>query len=147
MIPPLINKAYGMFFFCMSAFQGGIYIAHKETKSVGMTTVAAAIVNLVIDLLFVNIIGITAGSVSSLVAYFVLYVYRMVDVKRIQPIRYNIKKQIVLILCLAVMLYICSFRMLYMDIINVALSIILFVIVNRKLIVETYTKFKNKIKK
>ncbi len=137
----------GMFFFCMSAFQGGIYIAHKETKSVGMTTVAAAIVNLVIDLLFVNIIGITAGSVSSLVAYFVLYVYRMVDVKRIQPIRYNIKKQIVLILCLVVMLFICSIRVLYTDIINVALAVILFVVVNRKFIEETFTKIKNKVKK
>ena len=136
----------GMFFYCMSAFQGGIYIAHMETKSVGMTTVVAAIVNLVIDLLLVNVIGITAGSLSSLVAYLVLYLYRMHDVKRIQPIRYNIKKQIILILSMIIMLYICSLRTLYTDIINAVIAIILFAVVNRKLIVEFFSKLKNKVK-
>ena len=59
----------GMLYSSVSSFMGGIYVAHKKTKSVGITTVIAAAINLIIDLLFVNIIGIYAGSVSTLVAY------------------------------------------------------------------------------
>ncbi len=135
----------GMFFYCMSAFQGGIYIAHKETKSVGLTTVFAAVVNIIVDLCLVNVIGITAGSLSSLIAYLTLYLYRMHDVKRIQSIRYNMKKQIAYLLCMIVMLYLCSLRMFVIDVINVLLAIALFGFANRKLIGGTLDKFKNKI--
>lgn len=134
----------GMFFYCMSAFQGGIYIAHKETKSVGFTTIVAAIVNLIIDLCCVNVIGITAGSLSSLCAYLVLYVYRMWDVKRIQSIKYNLKKQIIFILFMIVMLYICSLRMLYTDIVNYILAVLLFVIANKGFVRDYIKKIRSK---
>ncbi len=132
----------GMFFFCMSAFQGGIYIAHKKTKSVGITTVVAAVINLLIDLLLVNVIGITAGSLSSLVAYLVLYVYRLWDVRKIQPMTYNIKKQFVYVALLVVMLYICSLRLFYADLMNYAFSIVLFLFSNRALIKTLLAKLK-----
>ena len=59
-----------MFFYCMAGFQGGIYVAHKKTKSVGITTMTAAAINLAIDFLLVKRIGITAGSLSTLIITF-----------------------------------------------------------------------------
>ena len=46
----------------MASFIGGIYVAHKKTRSVGVTTILAAACNLVIDLVFVHKIGIFAVS-------------------------------------------------------------------------------------
>lgn len=74
----------GMLFSSMASFIGGIYVAHKKTRSVGVTTILAAACNLVIDLVFVHKIGIFAASISTLVSYVFLTIYRMVDVQKFQ---------------------------------------------------------------
>ena len=130
-IPILIM---GTFFFTISSFQGGIYIAHKRTKNVGVTTMVAAAINLIIDLLFVNVIGVTAGSVSTLTAYFVLFVYRAIDVKKFQPIRYNVRKIIGLLAIIAAMLILCSLRIMWVDVLNIVMGILIFYIINRTFI-------------
>lgn len=130
-IPILI---LAMFFHCMSGFQGGIYIAHKRTKSVGFTTMAAAGINLAIDLLFVNIIGITAGSLSTLVAYIFLYAFRVYDSRKFQPMYYNFKKQGSLFLIITIMLVLCFFRNYYLNWINFIVGVIMFCFLNKELI-------------
>ena len=132
----------GMFFYCMSAFQGGIYIAHKKTKSVGMTTVIAAGINLAVDFLLVNKIGITAGSLSSLVAYLALYIYRLWDVRKIQDMEYKILKQIIYVALIIVMLVLCSMREFRANVLNYVLSVCLFLFANRELIVGVIKKKK-----
>lgn len=127
----------GMFFYCMSAFQGGIYVAHKRTKSVGITTIAAAVVNLVIDIAFIKSLGITAGSVSTLVAYLLLYVFRMVDSLKFQPMDYHIKKQISMLFIIAIMLILCFMQNFYFNTINIVLGISLFFLFNKELILKT----------
>lgn len=136
-IPLLI---LGMFFYCMSAFQGGIYIAHKKTKNVGITTVFAALINFIIDILLVNIIGITAGSLSTLIAYFLLYIYRIFDSLKFQEMHYNAKKQIKLLVILLLMLILCYQRNLYLNIVNIGLSLFVFVYTNMEYIKAIYMK-------
>ena len=124
----------GMFFCAISSFQGGIYIAHKKTKSVGMTTLCAAAINLAIDLLFVKTWGITAGSVSTLVAYLALYIYRLKGCLKFQKVNYNIKRQIMLIAILMVQLCVCALKSVPLDVINVVIGILVFMLLNRRLI-------------
>lgn len=131
---------FGMFFYCMSAFQGGIYVAHKRTKNVGISTFIAAIINLVIDLCFVRTIGITAGSVSTLVAFFVLYIYRMVDTKRFQPMDYHIRKQILNICIIIVMLIICFFRIGWLNLVNSVAGVLFCFLINKNYIRKIVTK-------
>lgn len=128
----------GMFFYCMSSFQGGIFIAHKKTKSVGITTLCAAAINLAIDLAFVKVWGITAGSVSTLVAYFMLYIYRLVECRKFQKIYYNIKCQVMLIFLLAVQLFVCAIRDARLDVINMFTGLAMFFVLNRKLLLGLF---------
>lgn len=122
----------GMFFCCMSSFQGGIYIAHKKTFNVGVTTMIAAAVNLLIDVVLVNVLGITAGSISTLVAYFLLYIYRQIDVQKIQKIDFNVKKQILYIGLVILFLIICLLNNSIFNVINVFVSIIFCCSVNKE---------------
>ncbi|MBQ3543817.1 MAG: oligosaccharide flippase family protein [Lachnospiraceae bacterium] len=124
----------GMFFYCMSAFLGGIYVAYKNTKKVALTTVMAAAINVVVNLLLVKRIGIRAGSVSTLVAYLVLFGYRMFDVNKIKKIKYNYIEIIGLTIILLGMNYLTFQRNLYLDIINVVIAVILMFTCNRALI-------------
>lgn len=131
----------GMLFSSMASILGGIYIAHKRTKDVGISTVFAAITNLVIDLLTVKWIGITAGSVSTLISYLLLVVYRMYDVQKFQKIKFKIKKILLLILFLTVMCVICEQRKLLFDIINLLIGFFAAILLNKNLVIG----FKNKI--
>lgn len=74
----------GMFFSALSSFLGGIYVAHKRTGSVGLTTMAAAGINLAIDLALVQPLGIYAASSSTLISYLLLFLYRLRHVQSFQ---------------------------------------------------------------
>ena len=136
---PLLILA--MFFFVMSSFFGGIYIAHKRTANVGITTVVAAVINLSIDLIFVNKIGIWAGSISTLLAYFVLYVYRMFNIQKFQSIQVNYLKQILQIIVLIVMLAMCFMKNMVLYVVNMVLGILLFCVFNKQIIKQITSKF------
>ena len=126
-----------MFFFVMSAFIGGIYAAHKKTVNVGISTMVAALINLTIDLCFVNIIGIWAGSISTLVAYIVLYLYRLIDCQRFQKLYVNVIKQITITVVMIIMLVLCFMRRIELNIINAAVGIGCFLYFNRDMITKT----------
>ena len=70
----------------MSNFYGGIFTAYKNTKIMGSTTVAAAIINIVINIIFIPKFGIYAASFSTLISNLIVFVYR----------RYKLKEYIVL---------------------------------------------------
>lgn len=124
----------GMLYSSVSSFMGGIYVAHKKTKSVGITTTIAAVINFLIDLLFVNVIGVYAGSISTLAAYLFLTIYRMFDVHKFQAVRYKWGKIISLNVGLVIMCVFCWINIFIVNIINFILGIVLAFIVNKNII-------------
>ena len=68
--------AISVYFTNMSNFYGGIFAAYKNTKIMGSTTFVAAIINILINLIFIPKFGIYAVSFSTLISNFVVYVYR-----------------------------------------------------------------------
>lgn len=81
-----------IFFFCIAQFYGGIYIGAKDSRQLGKTSLIAAVVNLVVNLLFVWQFGIFAASLSTAGAYLVLLGIRFWDVRRLCTIHYNRKE-------------------------------------------------------
>jgi len=134
----------GFFFGCMSSFQGGIYIAHKRTVNVGVTTVVAAIINFLLDLFLINRIGIFAGSVSTLASYLFLFIFRLIDIKRFQEINYSYTQIIVFSVFLVVMCVLNCFKMPMIYVLNVLLGLIFTIYTNRKLILNLSKKLLRK---
>ena len=130
-IPILI---IGMFFYCMSGFLGGIYVAHKRTVSVAVTTVAAAAVNLTIDILLVRRIGITAGSVSTLIAYLALFLFRMFDVRRLEKLTCPYGSMLVQLILLVGMCILAVQRVPLLNAVNAVLAILASYGFNRPLV-------------
>lgn len=112
----------GMLFSSMASFIGGIYVAHKKTRSVGVTTILAAACNLMIDLVFVHKIGIFAASISTLVSYVFLTIYRMVDVQKFQKVKFNTGRFCLLIALLVLMCAICWVDTVVLNILNIILG-------------------------
>lgn len=131
---------FGVFFNCLTAYLGGIYVAFKRTKSVGITTIVAAITNLVIDILFVRIIGIYAASISTLVSYAVLFIYRAIDVQRLAKLRFDYKHIFGLLLVIVIECTLYYMRNPVLNVINFASGIVLMFILNLSMIRQIMMK-------
>ena len=135
----------GMLFQCMSLTVGGIYIAHMKTKSIGITTTIVAGLNFLIDIIFVRHIGIFAGSISTMVSYMFLLIYRMIDVQRFQKINFNIKKISCGVILLTLMAILNYQRLIFCDCINIAICIFTLVIFDRNIIIVLCRYIRKKI--
>ena len=122
----------GMFFSAIASFLGGIYVAHKKTKSVGMTTILAAACNLLIDLVLVKSNGIFAASVSTMISYMFLAIYRMIDVTKIQKIQFQYPKMLLYLLILTGMSILCWIDRTDINIINFIAGCIFAYLINKE---------------
>ena len=73
---------FSIVFSFMAQFLGGIFIGLEKTKVNGGTTVIAALANIAVHLSLIPFIGLYAASISTLVSYLVLFVVRLVLIKR-----------------------------------------------------------------
>ncbi|MCD7715800.1 MAG: oligosaccharide flippase family protein [Lachnospiraceae bacterium] len=135
----------GMLFSCLSSFMGGIYIAHKKTKSVGIMTVVAAGINLLIDLLLVNVVGIFAGSISTLAAYLFLTIERMIGATRLEDIHYNIKKILLLLAVLCLMSGLCWINTLPGNILNIVIGTVFTCATNWQIVKLLFQMIRKKV--
>lgn len=87
---PLLLLA--MFFSGMAATIGSIYIAYGKTKEVSVTTIMAGICNVVLHLLLLKVCGLYAASISTLVSFALLFVYRYIFVRRFFRLEFDIIK-------------------------------------------------------
>lgn len=69
-----------------------IYIALKKTSQIAKSSVAAAILNVAVNIMLVKFIGIYAASISTVVAYAVLAIYRYIDLKKYANISFQKRK-------------------------------------------------------
>ena len=132
-------------FSSMSSYLGGIYVAHKKTKEIGITTTVSAILNVLIDLLLVKKIGIFAASLSTVISYLILVVFRMHDVQRIQKIKFDYKLVALGVSLLTGMCFICSVRNRYLNIANFIFGIAIAIIFNKDLIGRVLQKVKQRM--
>lgn len=135
----------GCMFSSFSSFFGGIYVAFKKTKSIGMTTIFAAVVNLGIDLLMVGRIGITAGSISTLISYLFLTIYRMLGVRKCVDLKYNFKIIIASFIVVVVMCVLCVQRTNECNVINFICSIVFALTLNWEILCIISKIIRNKV--
>lgn len=134
-----------IFYSSIATYLGGIYVAYKATKSIGVTTVVSAIINIVINVSLIKFIGIYAASISTLVAFFVLMVYRMKNVRKLTPIEYDFKNIIIVNILIMIACVLCAIRIWYVDIINIIYAVAIFVLFNRESLAAIWRKIKKKV--
>ena len=93
---------FGIFFNSFVNFYSGIYIALKRTKQVGYSSIAGAVINVLINVFFIEKIGLYAASVSTALSFFVITVYRAVDLNKVIEIKYNTREIIIGMSCFLV---------------------------------------------
>ena len=136
-----------IFFLSIAAYLGGVYVAYKKTTSVGITTALAAVCNLVFDIATIQWIGLYAASGSTLISYLFLCIYRMIDLKKFVDIRYDLKRIVIVVLVLIAMSVLCFVNNTVCNILNLAIGIAMFCILDGKMIMALVRKLMRKVKK
>lgn len=133
-----------MIFSNISEYFSGILIAYKRTKIIGITTIIAAAINIIINIFFIRKYGILAASVSTLLATLTVAILRIIIIKKYICIDIRYKKYIpyFLLIIFSVINY-----YLKNDIVNLAYIIIVSIciaILNRNIINQIISKIKKR---
>lgn len=76
---------------------GSIYVALKKSNEIAKTSVYSAIINIVVNLILINLLGLYAASLSTLIAYLSMSIYRYIDVQKYVKLRIDMKFILVII--------------------------------------------------
>lgn len=88
-IPALLLAS---FYLGYAYFWGVLYTAEKKNVAAMTSTVVAAIVNIVLDVLMIHFWGIQGACIATCISHFVLAMYRIIDTRKIFKFDFNIKK-------------------------------------------------------
>ena len=84
-----------------------MYVALKKSKDIAKTTIYSAIINIFLNLFLIKFIGLYAASLSTLIAYMCMAIYRYIDVKKY--IKLKIYKKFIIfsfiIICILLPIY------------------------------------------
>jgi O-antigen/teichoic acid export membrane protein len=112
------------------SLMGSIYVALKKSKEIAKTSTYAAIINLAVNIALVRFIGLYAASISTLVAFLAMSIYRYVDVQKYVKIKLN--KGMILGMALFASVVCASYylNILWLNVITLAFAVIVAIVLN-----------------
>lgn len=128
----------GSLFSAFSSFYGTGYVSAKDTKNASLTTAIGAVVNCLINLLFINLIGIWAACLSTLIGYLVTWVVRIKQTKKYFNIEVNWKEFFVFLSISVVYAYLVTLDNEFCLGLMIVFAILIAIVANRKLIKTVY---------
>lgn len=137
----------GNIFNILVSLLGGVYIALKMVKQVANTTIISAILNILINLLLIKKFGLYAASVSTLIAYLIMAIYRYIDIKKYLKIKLNFKKILLFFIAFFISSALYFANNLYANILNLLFVIAFCIILNKSFLITAFYKVKNKFLK
>lgn len=85
---------YAMLFRVLVGLYSCVYVAQKNAKKIAYTSMSAAIINIIVDLVLINKIQVFAASFSTLIAFLSMFIIRYIDVNK--TVHMKIRKPIII---------------------------------------------------
>lgn len=138
---------FGVFFNSIVQFYSGIYIALKQTKSVGLSSFIGAVLNAVINLLLIRRFRLYAASVSTLLSYLCIALYRKQNLNKYIAIKYYYKEISIGMTVFIVGAFLCYQNNIICSLICGAIAMAYNLIYNKRILESLLTKVINVIRK
>ena len=119
-----------------------IYIALKKSSIIARTTIAGAIINIIVDLALIKFIGLYAASISTLVAYASTALYRRIDIKKYIQIKVNILNMLINISIIAFVIIAYYINNSVFNIFTLLIVCVYSIGINRKLIMMIFAEIR-----
>ena len=154
----LVNKSYidgyglipiaiiATIFQVLSGNLGIIYVAKSNTKSIAITSIIAAVVNIVTDLALVKFIGVYAAVISTVISYLVLFIYRYIDVNK-RNMKVKLDKALILNLLITIFVVgsLYYINNIYIMALNMLIALLTSIIFNKDNIIYIFKKVQSKL--
>ena len=112
-----------------------IYVALKKSTEIAKTSFWAAVINIGVDVLLIKFIGLYAASISTLIAYAIMTIYRYFHIRKYIVIPLENKfRYLVIAIIVCVSYYLNNF---ILDIVTAIVVTIYAIISNREIICDT----------
>ena len=142
-IPPLV---VGTIFNVAICLYSQIYLAKKMSKQVASTTILGAVINILINVVFIKYIGLFAASLSTMVSYMVMAIYRHFDLKKYVNIKINKMLLVKLFLMFTLISISYYINNVYLNIVSLIIVCIDAYFLNRQLLKDSIKTVLSKIK-
>ena len=93
-------------FTCFNVFLGSVYIAQKKTKHTFYTSLAAGVINIILNFALIPRFGIYGAAIATFAAYFAVFFYRLYDSRRYIHFDFSLSKILtntVLLACMVIL--------------------------------------------
>ena len=130
----------------LSGYLGGIFAATKNSKLFAKTTTIGAVLNIFLNLILVKVIGIMGAAISTLIAYFVVWILRIIYIKKIINLKFNIKIDLFIYFILiiqAILLYL-EINLIIKYLLQIILLLIITVLYRKNIYKAISKNFKRK---
>ncbi|MGM0340142.1 hypothetical protein IGK47_003250 [Enterococcus sp. AZ007] len=125
-----------LIFSSMSQLVGMSYLASMKTSGNFFTSVFGAVINLVLNFILVPSLGANGASIASAISFFVVFVIRIIDTRKIVTLHIDKVKWLLSAIVLSVQIYTQFYNYI---VINTALFLCI-ALINRNIIFETLKK-------
>ena len=122
-----------------------VYLAKKLSKQVAITAIIGAIINIIINVLFIKKIGLYAAAVSTTISYFVMMLYRHIDLKKYINIKIDKMFLLESVIVYSIGIY-CYYKNIFiLNCLSLLMIIIYSLYINWGFLNSTYKTLKNKL--
>ncbi|MBM6820172.1 oligosaccharide flippase family protein [Clostridium saudiense] len=153
LVNPQYDSAYyqipllyvGVFCNSIVSYYAGIYIAMKRTKQIGYSSILGAILNIILNVIFIKYIGLYAASISTAISYFLISIYRAYDINKVIKIKYNFSNIISSMIIFAIMSVLYYQRSILCNLVILIIALVYNIKANGELIEIGIDKIRKKL--
>lgn len=134
-------------FGALAGYLGGFFSAVKNSKIYAQSTIAGAVVNVVLNILFTPFLGALGAAIATAICYFVVWAIRYQSVKKYIKLRINIARDLLsycLLIVQSIIILIIS-NALYLYLIETIL-LLLILFLNRIELLKIINKVARKVR-
>lgn len=134
----------GAIFQGFSTFASVGYLQNKKTARAATSSLAGAIINLLVDFILIKSVGLFAAALSTYIGFLVMWLVRMYDIRNDWPIAVNIPKFTIMTLAATAIATVTIWTTVEIDAIMTLLFGVLFIALNKNDIKVVIQKIKRK---
>lgn len=146
MINSKFNEAYyqipilliAVVFQILVGLLSAIYLAEKKSMVIAKTTILGAVINFLVDIVFISKIGLYAASLSTLISYASVAIYRAYDIRKIVTLKWNKRFVVSLIIMFLFVLIAYYSKIIIFEVIALVLTILYAFTINKDFLVKIW---------
>jgi len=135
----------GTIFEAFSSFWGAAYHSSKNTKIILKTTLIGAVVNILVNIMFIKSLGLYAAAISTVAGYFIMWITRVLNRNNVFKIAIDKKDFFVLISITVLALLLTFTGNMIINSCLIIISLFIFLIYNKYILTKLINFIKNKV--